>query len=370
MKKMIKILIIGLVLVFTLSSCKKVQGSGSKNTKGVEQEKVIKVAVEEVVREDLKLFSTFSGKLDGKTDIVVYSEVAGKVLKINKKLGAYIKKGEEIASLDQVDYKIKLDMAKADLLSSQAQYEAAGIKYETTEKLYKKGNISKLEYITDKSSLLKAEAGVQNSMANLEKAEKNFANARFIAPVFGYITELNVENGEFIGNGKPVCSIVDYNKLIIKTGVSEQDIKKLKNGQKVEILHSSEEVAVSGNISGFGIKPNGSGVYPVEIELDNKEKILLPGMVVEGKIFTGTLADVISIDYDNLIQAYGRYYLFVISKENRVEKRRVYPGKRIGERVVISKGLDSGDKIVVSNIEQLKNGIKVSTIDKNLLTSK
>jgi len=360
MKKIITTIAMTLILV--LSSCSKSNETADKTQKKEVAPSTVKIEL--VQEKDLQLFAGVTGRLEGITDIVYYSEVSGKVKSIEKKMGDPIKVGEAIATLDSKNYKISYDQARSELKSAEANLDAAKIKLETTEKLYKKGQVSKYEFTNDQSGLKRAEAAYEGSRANVEKAKLNYDNSKFMSTVDGSISQINIKEGQFIGMGQPVATIVDCRKLVIKTGVSERDILSIKKGNKVDITYSGNGNSYVGVLTGIGKRPDATGTYPVEIELDNEEQSLLPGLIVEAQIYSTKLKSKIYTDFDNLIEEYGKYFIYVVDKENIATRRRVEFSMKYGNKVVIDSGLKIGDKIVVSGMENLSNGVKVKIFNK------
>ncbi|MBN2789631.1 MAG: efflux RND transporter periplasmic adaptor subunit [Candidatus Delongbacteria bacterium] len=352
-----------MIMILVLSSCSN-DNSGQQQKKAKPEAQITVVKVENVKSNDLQLFADITGKLEGITDIVYYSEVSGKVRTIEKKLGDFVKKGEAIATLDAQNYKISYDQAKADMKSAEATLDAAKIKLETTEKLFKNGQVSKYELTNDQSALKKSEAVYEGAKANVEKAKLNYDNSKFTSPVNGSITQLNIKEGQFVGMGQPVASIVNCERLLIKTGVSENDIVSIKNGNSVFVKHNGSEKKVEGKVKGIGKKPDASGTYPVEVEIENQDQYLLPGMIVEGKIVAEKLENLIYTDFDNVIEEYGKYFVYTVNSENIANKRQVTIGKKYGNSVVILSGLEPGEKIVVSGTEALSNGTIVKIYGK------
>ncbi len=357
MKKMTYLISIAILI---LTSCSKSTDAAKKpGQSGMQDSPPVTVKVEKVQPRDLQLYAEITGKLEGITDIVYYSEVAGKVKSIEKKLGDSVKKGEAIAYLDSKNYQISYDQAKSELKSAEAGLDALKLKAETTKKLFESGKVSKYELTNDESSLKKAEAAVDAAKAGLERARINYENSKFLSPVVGSIAQLNIKEGQFVATGQAVASIVDCRKLLIKTGVTENDIVSLKNGSPVEIKHNGSEKIIYGEVTGSGKKPDATGNYPVEIEIDNSGNALLPGMIVRGKIESARLENMIYTDFDNIIEEFGNYFVYVIGSQNKAEKRKITLGRKYGNTIIIASGVKTGDMMVVSGIDALKDGAEV-----------
>jgi len=162
-----------------------------------------------------------------------------------------------------------------------------------------------------------------------------------------------------ISGGQPVCAIVNDDKLILKAGVGENDIMNIKNNNKVVITHAQSGIELNGRVTGYGIKADAGGTYPVEMEIINQGKKLLPGMIVEGKIEAARLNGKIYTDFDNILEEFGKYYLFTVNEGNIAMKRKIEIGERISGKVMIKSGINIGEKIITSGVENLNNGVKV-----------
>ena len=103
-----------------------------------------------------------------------------------------------------------------------------------------------------------------------------------------------------------------------------------------------------GIVRGVGIKPlPGLASYPIEIELDNEEEKLFPGMVVEGRIVSEIYRNVIYTSFNNIIVEYDNNFVYIVNGENKAERRNVKLGDKVGELVIITEGLNEGDKLVL-----------------------
>jgi RND family efflux transporter MFP subunit len=344
--------------IMMLISCSKEEGAAKGQNKMPENPPPT-VKVEIVQPGALQLFAEITGKLEGITDIVFYSEVTGKVKSIEKRLGEQVKKGEAIAYLDSQNYKISYDQANSELKSVEAGLDALKIKLETTQKLFESGKVSKFELTNDQSALKKGEAAVDGAKAAVERARLNYENSKFLSPVDGSIAQLNIKEGQFVATGQPVASIVDCEKLLIRSGLTENDIVSISNGSPVEVWHNGSEKTVYGKVNGFGKRPDATGNYPVEIEIDNAKRELLPGMIVRGRIESVKLENVIYTDFDNIAEEFGKYFVYVVSSDNKAIKKQVSTGRKYGNKMLISTGLETGDRLIVSGIDGITAGMEV-----------
>ena len=364
--KTILILVLISMLVISCNEEKMTDANIKKNTsKAKEEIKKIPVNISIIKKTDLKDHIEISGKVEGVTDIMMVSETSGKIISIDKKLGDFISKGDKIGLVDNDDYKIRLDQATAALKAAEANLDMANIQYESSTNLFNKNSISKVEFLQSQAGVKNAQAGVDGAKANHLLSEKALNNSMLISPVSGYIVNLPIKIGEFLTMGSPVCAIVDHRELLIKTGIGESEITSLKKGQTVNISRVNDaNISINGKITAIGIKPlRGTANYPIEIKLNNKEKKLLPGMIVKASITNKTYKNVIFISLDNIVNEFDKNFVFITNKEKtKVQKKEVILGKRIGEIVIVNSGINEGDNLVVSGIENLDEGSEIKII--------
>lgn len=350
MSTKIKLTIILASAALILTSCGRPGGKGKFNKQT--KEEAILVMVQEMQPMDLDKFIKITGKLEGVVDVNLMSETNGKVVEINKNLGDWVDKGDAIGRIDNADAENQLKQTEAALMAAEASLESASISFQSSKELYEKKLISESEFLIAKSTLKNAQAGYDGSLASLEMARKNFENSEFTSPVSGFIAELNLEVGEMVSTGMQIAGIVNSKKLKLKTGISETDIPYVNKHDLATIEYNGQ--LFDGKVTGVGIRPKtGGNNYPVEMEFNNSATTLFPGMVVEGKIFSKTFKDILYTSIDNLREKYDQQFVYVINAENRAEHRIVELGDKVSNNVIITSGLEIGDKLVIDGIDSL-----------------
>jgi RND family efflux transporter MFP subunit len=287
------------------------------------------------------------------------SETSGRVLKLYKKLGDSVYKGERIGMVDNSVYQIRLEQAEAAKMSAEAALETAQLNLNSSEVLFKKKTISQVEYNGAIAAFKGAKAGLDGANANLESARNALENSYLAAPEGGIISSLTVSVGQYLNPGTPIAYITDDNTLLLKTGVGESQIGKLRQGQSADVIVQGKDKAVKGFVRGFGIRPLASTAnYPLEIELRSSAG-LMPGMVVTAKILSGTYKNMLYTSINNVIKEFDRNYIFVVSDKNIAIRKEVKIGRVIGENVIILSGVEAGETIVISGMENLEDNTPV-----------
>ncbi len=353
LKKML--VLTGVIIALSISACAKKPTQGRSFGNQNLQQTVI---VQEVLPRTLNEYVKISGIIEGKTDIILSAEISGKIIEIYKQLGDNVQKGETIAKIDNKDLEIQLLQAEASLLAAEASKEAIEKNYLSNLQLYNEKIISELEFQNSVSSYKNAMSQWQGALANLEIKKRALNNSLFISPVSGTIVDLPIRIGQTVTMNQKIAGIVDLDNLIIRTGIGESHIGSLKRNQSATIFHKNNHYPAK--ISGIGYKMlNTIANYPVEIELKNRNKELIPGMIVSAEILVNIHKNVFYTSLNHILKEYDQNFAFVINKDNEAVRKNLILGKQIRENVIILEGLSAGDMLVIEGYENIEQGAKV-----------
>lgn len=358
-----RVFLIGVVVV-ALAGCgsRPAAPAGGKPAGKSGAQRDIPVIVETVSQQDLQDFIVITGTLEGETDVVMSSETSGTVVELHKHLGDWVDAGDELGRVDNEDYALLLQKAQATALAAEAAFDAASMNWETAQKLAEANTISNADFAQAKSAYKQAQANLSAAQAGAKQAQRSYDNSRFIAPVSGYIAHIGLEVGEHVNMGAPICTIVNTHRMMVKSGLSERDVRKVQRGDVVQLRY--EDDLFKGTITGVGKKPlSGTLLYPVEISLKNHDDLLFPGMAVSIEIDTRVFKQVIAISQNVIQKQYDTDYVYVISNvedgRGKAEKRIVTRRLDIGERSIIATGIQTGDLLVIEGAENLEDGMMV-----------
>jgi membrane fusion protein (multidrug efflux system) len=316
--------------------------------------------VEEVQFRDLDETTRLTGVLEGKTDINFNSEISGQIVHLSKRLGDYVRRGETIGRIDNSDFVIQVAQAEAAVLSATAGLLSATTSYNANSTLYAEAKISEVEYQNSLSTYKNAQAVLAGANANLESRRRVLQNSSFSAPVSGQIVDLPIRVGQTISVGQKIAGIVDMNTLKIRTGVGENAIRSITRGQEVRVSHRDSEDIFIGTITGIGYKPlSNIATYPIEIEIPNPNRKLLPGMIVSCQILSAVHKNVIYTLLSHVQAEFDTDFVFVVDENSIARRRIVTLGRQINENIIIESGLLPGDRMLVEGFDRITDGSRV-----------
>lgn len=273
------------------------------------------------------------------TTVSVAPRVSGQIVEVMITDNQAVEEGDEIAKIDDTDYKVALDSAKAryerillDQENAKANYNAmqsaidsAKADLDRYKNLYAAGAVSKQaldnaqtkydsavanltsadQALLSKDNNKVADADLKAAKAAMEQAELNLSYTTIKAPQAGTIASRRVERGMYVNVGSPLCTIVPHNVWVV-ANFKENQLRHMKPGQPVDIkVDTYPNKVFKGQIDSIqrssGAKAslfppeNAVGSFvkivqrvPVKIvfteEIDPNEYNIVPGMSVVPKV--------------------------------------------------------------------------------------
>jgi len=344
--KIIIPLFVFLAAAVVLSGCGE---SGGETSNQQEEKKLPLVKVKTVEA------STFSdnfkviGVIKPFTSAKVSSEEGGLIVSLNKDKGSYVRQGEIIA-------RIKKDVEIATYEQAEAQIELARMNYEKQKQLYEENATTEIQYLTAKWQY---EAALRSQDILKQRLKTGFVRS----PINGVVDEKYMNRGEMSAPGSPIVNIIDISRVKISAGVPEKYITKDKNGQSVKVtIDVLPGVEFDGKINYIAPALQGtSRTFEVEVIINNRDKLLKPGMNANVRISEFTKENVVVIPQDLIVDYGDEQYLFVLEGDV-ARKRDLKLGGRNGNDVLIESGLNPGDKLIIEGFQSLKEGDKVQVV--------
>ncbi|CAH2215044.1 efflux RND transporter periplasmic adaptor subunit [Tepidibacter aestuarii] len=372
MKKRISLLVvIALTLTMALSGC------GKKEEASPVEEKFVSVETKTSKKQNIDVKTTLSAKVKPIEEADIVPKIPGKVTSVNVEIGKKVNKGDVLFTIDKTDLvngvksaQAAYDIAAANLKRTEEQIRNAQINYERMKSLYEEGAISKKDFEqyelqASSTNLDAVQAQVNQARVGLENAQSKLNDATVTAPISGIITAVNVNEGEMASSAQTAVSIANMNKIVIDTNVSEYLINKIKVGDIVDIsIKSAGKENFQGKITALSpATASNSMTYPIKVEIDNKDRIIKPGMFANVNLVTDKKENVITVPSESVVIKDGESVVYTV-KDNKAHINKVETGIDNGEIVEIKKGIKQGQVVVSKGQNYLEEGIKVE-INKN-----
>ena len=259
-----------------------------------------------VVRGDIRVAVEAAGGIEPVTTVEVKSKASGEILELNVDTGDTVDTGTLLARIDQRMLKNSLDQAKASLEVSRAELANAESQLERIRKLYEQESLSKADYEQSMLQHAAARSQVVRGEIQVENAEIALEDAIVRAPITGTVIERLVEEGQVIsspmgdvGGGTLLLQMADLSRVRVRMLVDEIDIGKVQPGTIAQVNVAAYPTrSFEGAV--LKVEPQASPqqnvtMFPVLIDLDNREGLLKPGMNAEVELVVADRTDVLTI---------------------------------------------------------------------------
>ena len=327
-----------------------------------------------------------SGEVEAIYSVEIKSKASGEILDLPAEVGDFVEKGSILARIDQRTPKNILDQAEADLRLAEVRLTNASAQLERGTALHNEGSIADKNFEEIQESFASAKSQHVRSMVNVENAKISLDDTLVKSPLSATIISRPVEVGQVrsspttaVGGGTLLMQMADLSKVRIRAFIDEIDIGKVSVGQNVSIRVSAfREEVFSGTVS--KIEPlarveQGVTIFPVLIDIDNKDNLLLLGMntdvviqVVDKDVAlsapTGALrtrkdvysgAEILGISKEKVDKFLEKKVIgenftkFIVFKSGSIEPEMAWVEIGISDlsRVEIKEGLNKGDSVFV-----------------------
>lgn len=186
-----------------------------------------------------------------------------------------------------------------------------------------------------------------------------------MAPVPGTIFQRLAEPGETVGSGTPILVLDTTKQLVIRSGVTERELPRLRVGQEASLQLEDGTTPFRGVVRSLSAAPSAAdGLYTVEILPE--QRALLPGTLLRIRLEGLGDSVAIRVPFPALVHRQGQDFAFVISggtPDFTVQARPVDVAKLDGLEVVIRKGLNAGERIVAAGAFFLQDGQAVRVLE-------
>jgi membrane fusion protein (multidrug efflux system) len=350
--------------------------------------RVQKLQVFEVKSQTVPVYKEFVGQIYGKSDIPIRARVEGFLDKIHFKEGSRVEKGQLLYSVDPEPYMQNVASKKSKLAQSKTNLVQKESDLERIIPLAEMDAISKRELDMTRAKRDAAKSEVKSDEAILKLAEINLGYAAIYSPLTGLIGRTMAREGEFVGKEpNPIIlnTVSNVESVRVQFFLSENEYlaisreykaakkAKKKSGRilegkvKEEFKDNVELIFSDGTIYGLlgnidfidrSVDPN-TGAILLQASFANPDLLIRPGQFGRVKINIRNAEKALLVPQKCLKELQGKYSLFVVNPENKVEARQVEVGETVDDYWLIESGLKVGEKVLLEGIQKVRPGMKI-----------
>lgn len=339
-----------------IDSLSKVLIKIDKELGKTQEEEIPAIKAEKPSKKYFTHYIDLQGSIDTDGNVMAIPEAMGKVIKIYKKEGDIVHKGQILMTLDNA-------LVKNQISELQTQYALAKTAYERQKRLWDQKIGSEMAYLqakTKKDALVKKIRTLRTQLAKF--------NVK--APISGTLDDLMIKSGEMAAPQRPVARIINLRNVYAQADVSEKYLPNVKKGTHVIISFPELQKTKEAKITSVGsfIHPN-NRTFKIRIDLRNDHNELKPNLTGNIKIKDFEAKDALVLPL-SIVQEdrEGNNYVFVLQPDSnnkdayKVVKKVMKLGKTYKDEVMILSGLNTDDLIALQGARGLTEGdlVKIS----------
>lgn len=291
-----------------------------------------------------------TGFLEPWEDIMLSSETRGKIEWQGVKEGDTVRKGQELIRIDTSVIRAQLDQA-------EAQQRLATQEFERARKLSSRG-------IATDQALDKTQADHDTTSANVRLIRTQLERSVVRGPIDGVVDKLLKDENEFVDVGANLVRVVDIRKVKVRAGIPERDEPFFSKGNRVTVaLDALPGRDFQGTIYRIGTTADPATLtFSSEIEVDNPEGLIRPGMIARVTLVRKTLPDSIAIPIFTVLSVENQRHVLV-EDHGMARVRAIETGIIQGNSVQVTRGLTAGNRLIVAGQRDLKDGDAVKVLE-------
>jgi membrane fusion protein (multidrug efflux system) len=326
--------------------------------------------------ESAPLLNELPGRISAFETAEVRPQISGIIRRRLFQEGGFVQAGQMLYEIDDAPYRAALAQAQGSLARANAAIRSTGLQAQRYKDLAAINAVSKQEYDDADAAAQQARADVAASRGSVQAAQVNQNFTRIRAPISGRISRSLFTPGALVQSGQtdPLTTIQRTDTVYVDVTQSAAQIIDLKqaikaggvsdaNGVRIRlILPNGSEYPIEGRLQFAEVTVDStSGAVTLRATFPNPDGLLLPGMYVRAKMVEGQRSQAILAPQQGITRdARGRATAMVLGKDNKAEMRQVEVDRAVGDKWIVTKGLNAGDKLIVEGLLNLRPGTVVT----------
>jgi RND family efflux transporter MFP subunit len=324
------------------------------------------VPVAPVVRRTVPVYLDYIGTTEAIRTVTLQAQVTGYLAKRGASDGADVKQGELLYQIDPRDYQAALSQVKAHAQHDAAAHDYARASQHRNSVLSNDGWVAKDTFDQTTSNFHQSEATLAADAAAIQTAELKLGYTEIRAPFAGRLGKSLVHEGTLINAaGTQFNTLVELDPIYATFNPSETELAAIvrarsKGPLPVEVQASDDAQQFSGAVSFLdNVVDRSTGTIMARATISNPDHTLLPGEFVHVRVHIADQPDALLVPQVALGSGQLGRFVYVVGKDGKAEQRIVSPGATYGSLIVIDKGVNEGDKIIVGNLQKIAAGVPV-----------
>ncbi len=327
------------------------------------------VLVAKVIEKEIANESVFYGRVEATARVEINARIEGYLSEVSYVEGSRVNAGDLLFKIEKSIYEANVAEARANLASAVATEKLAKLDYERSKELVARKAVSQAQLDQDLAQYEGAQATVAARKAELSLAEINLGYTEIRAPITGRIGKANETKGSLVGpSSEALALLVAQDPIHVAWPVPDRlftEISKRRlNADDVTVklrLPDDTLYQQGGRIIYADPSANdATNTITVRAEFPNPDMLLVDQQLVSVIIESKEAQKHLVIPQDALLLDQQGPYVFTVEADDKVAVRRIVTGAQQGLSLVVEKGLNLGDRVIVAGQQKVRNGMTVN----------
>ena len=321
-------------------------------------------------RGNIGVYYTGLGAVTPINTVVVKSRVDGQLMSVHYKEGDMVHQGDLLVEIDPRPYQVALLQAEGQMMRDQASLANAKIDLTRYETLLKQNAIPEQQLATQHSTVSQGEGIIKTDQGQIDSAKLNLTYCRITAPISGRIGLRLVDPGNIVhaSDTNGLLVITQLQPISVIFTISEDQLpavlQKVRAGQRLEV--DAYDKAMTAKIAQGSLTTldnqidQSTGTLRLRATFDNRDHALFPNQFVNARLLVQEKRGVTLLQNAAVQRNTQTTYVYLVKPDNTVTIRQVEVGTTEGDESEITSGLAPGDMVVMTGVDKLQEGSKVS----------
>src|SRR5438477_469588 len=329
----------------------------------------VPVGVAPVEKGDMPVTLSQLGTVTPLAMVTVKTQISGYLVQVAFKEGQMVNKGDFLAQIDPRPYQVALEQAQAQLAKDQASLKNAQLDLVRYNTLVAQNSIAKQTRDTQESLVGQNQATVKSDQAQIDAQKLNLTYCRIVSPVTGRVGLRQVDPGNYVqtSDANGIVVITQLEPISAIFTLPEDKIpavaQRLRQGASLTATafdRSGATKLATGRLETIDnqIDPT-TGTVKLRAMFDNPDQTLFPNQFVNVQLLVDMLRGADLVPNAAVQRGAPGTFVYVVKPDETVAAQPVTLGPGDDQRIVVTKGLEPGQIVVVDGADRLKDGAKV-----------
>ena len=331
---------------------------------------VIPVVAEKVRKGDLGDYFTGLGAVTPLYTVAVKTRVDGQLMKVLYKEGDNVHQGDLLAEIDERPFQVQLMQAQGQLAKDQAALDNAKVDLARYQTLVTQNAVPEQQLATQRALVEQDDGAIKTDEAAIASAKLNLVYCHITAPITGRVGLRLIDPGNIVhaSDANALLVITQMDPISVIFTIAEDQVpvvlQKMRAGQRLRVDAYDHEMKAKLAQGWLTTTDNQidqtTGTLKLRATFSNPKGVLFPDQFVNARLLVEEKHDVTIAPSAAVQRNSQTTYAYVVKPDSTVTVRSLTLGTTEGDQTEVASGLNPGDVVVITGVDKLQEGSKVS----------